>query len=100
MPRLLLVSHPSPIFFALPGAKIFSALPKCSLLQAITEAPSSRDARFVFLFFNLLDFAIDPNNLNRATPPSGKILNLICVKFFIIYSKKVMAISFCFFFRK
>jgi len=42
------------------------------LLQAITEAPSNSDARFVFLFFNLLDLAIEPNNLNRATPPSGK----------------------------
>jgi hypothetical protein len=58
------------------------------LLQAITEAPSNSDARFVFLFFNLLDLAIEPNNLNRATPPSGKILNFICVKIFLLFIVK------------
>ena len=37
---------------------------------------------------NLLDFAIEPNNLNRATPPSGKILNLMCVKIFLLFIVK------------
>ncbi len=65
------------------------------IVTSNTEAPSRSDARFVFLFLNLLDLAIEPNNLNRATPPSGKILNFICVKFFFtICSKEVMAIGF------
>jgi hypothetical protein len=56
---------------------MFSALPKCSLLQAITDAPSNNEARFIFLLIIFFDFAIEPYNLNLATPPSGKILNLI-----------------------
>ena len=55
---LLLVSQPSPIFFALPGANIFSAFPKCSLLQAITEAPFNKDAKLIVLLRKFL-FSFD-----------------------------------------
>ena len=51
---LLLVSQPSPIFFALPGAKIFSAFPKCSLLQATTEAPFKSEVKLTVLLPKLL----------------------------------------------
>ena len=53
---LLLVSQPSPIFFALPGAKIFSAFPKCSLLQATTEAPFKSEVKLTILLPKLLFF--------------------------------------------
>ena len=49
---------------------------KSSLLKLTKSAQSGEK--------NLLDLAIEPNNLNRATPPSGKILNFICVNFFLL----------------
>ena len=42
----------------------------------------------VIQFLNLFDFTIDPYNLNLATPPSGKILNFICVKIFLLFIVK------------
>ena len=42
-------------------------------------APSFKDARFIFLFLNLIfSLSIDPKTLNLATPPSGKIFSLMC----------------------
>ena len=58
------------------------------IITAITDAPSNNEARFIFLFLNIFDFAIDPYNLNLATPPSGKILNLIWLNIFLFLTEK------------
>ena len=59
-PLLLLVSHPSPIFFPIPGASIFSALPKCSLLHAIGTAPFNTEVRFIIFLPNFFLISIEP----------------------------------------
>ena len=45
----------------MPGANIFSALPKCSLLHASIEAPLRTEARLIVFLLNLtLLVSIDP----------------------------------------
>ena len=48
---------------------------------------------------NLFDFAIDPYNRNLATPPSGKMLNLMCVNTLLFLIEKIwceLALTFVF----
>ena len=59
-----------------PGAKTFSALPKCSLLHATIFARLIQ-VRFTNLLPKLILVSISPKILSLATPPSGKILNFI-----------------------